>query len=112
MKRRLSKKRLEELIEEATVDAYGESEQAGGFYTMMDDNLRLPFNTRILGVEVILAPLGLTKGELIYVAKKDFYRCGTRSARGSKKGAYIRPASVNRLGGYYTARTQRVDMLD
>jgi len=60
----------------------------------------------------ILAPLGLTKGELIYVSKKDFYRCGTRSARRFKKSTYIRPASVNSMGGYYPARTQRVDMLD
>jgi hypothetical protein len=65
----------------------------------------------------ILAPLQLTKGELIYVAKKrvatkDFQRCGTPIARRSKESSYIRPASVNSMGGYYTARTQRVDMLD
>ena len=60
----------------------------------------------------ILAPLELTKAELIYVEKKDFERCGTRSARRSKKSTYVRPASVNSMGGYYTARTQRVDMLD
>jgi hypothetical protein len=29
----LSKQRLAELVEEATVDAHGESEQATGFYT-------------------------------------------------------------------------------
>ena len=60
----------------------------------------------------IFAPLELTKGVLIYAAKKDFQRCGTRSARRFKKSTYIRPASVNSMGGYYTARTQRVDMLD
>jgi hypothetical protein len=43
--------------------------------------------------------------------KKDFQRCGTRSARRFKKSTYIRPASVNSMGGYYTARTQRVDGL-
>jgi hypothetical protein len=52
------------------------------------------------------------KGDLIYVAKKDFQRCGTRPAPGFKKSTYLPPASVNRMGGYYTARTQRVDMLD
>jgi hypothetical protein len=41
----LSKKRLAELVEEATVDAHDESEQATGFYTMMEDDLRLPFTT-------------------------------------------------------------------
>ena len=29
-----------------------------------------------------------------------------------QKSTYIRSASVNSMGGYYTARTQRVDMLD
>jgi hypothetical protein len=40
---RLSKARLDELVEEALVDAYGESEQAAGFYTMIENDLRLPF---------------------------------------------------------------------
>jgi hypothetical protein len=43
---------LESLIEEATVDAYGESEQATGFLTMIEDNLELPFETEVLGVPV------------------------------------------------------------
>ena len=60
----------------------------------------------------ILAPLGRTKGELIYVAKKDIERCGTHSARRFEKNTYIRSAGVNSMGGYYTARAQRVDMLD
>ena len=47
-----SDRQLDELIEEATVDAYDEEEQATGFYTMIDDNLALPFRTRILGLEV------------------------------------------------------------
>ena len=33
---RLSKERLSEMIEEATVDAYDESEQASGWYTMIE----------------------------------------------------------------------------
>ena len=47
---RLSKARLDELVEEALVDAYGESEQVTGFYTMMENDLRLPFETEILGM--------------------------------------------------------------
>jgi hypothetical protein len=47
-----SDRQLDELIEEATVDAYDEEEQAAGFYTMIDDNLALPFRTRILGLDV------------------------------------------------------------
>jgi hypothetical protein len=40
------------MIEEATVDAYGESEQATGWLTMLEDNLELPFETEVLGVMV------------------------------------------------------------
>lgn len=43
---------LDRLIEEANVDAYNESEQATGFYTMIEENLTLPFQTVVLGVEV------------------------------------------------------------
>jgi hypothetical protein len=43
---------LDKLIEEATVDCYDEDEQATGFFTMIEDNLDLPFATRVLGVEV------------------------------------------------------------
>jgi calcium binding protein len=42
---------LDALIEEATVDCYDEEEQATGFFTAIEDNLALPFTTRILGVD-------------------------------------------------------------
>jgi len=38
------------MIEEATVDAYDESEQATGWFTMLENNLELPFETAVLGV--------------------------------------------------------------
>jgi len=60
----------------------------------------------------ILARLEPGKGELIYVAKNNFQWCGSRSARRFEKGTCTRPGSVISMGGYYTARTQRVDMLD
>jgi hypothetical protein len=49
---RLSEARLDQLVEEATVDCYNESEQATGFYTMIEDNLQLPFETEVLGMPV------------------------------------------------------------
>lgn len=49
---RLSRARLEELVEEATVDCYNESEQATGLFTVMEDSLELPFETKILGLPV------------------------------------------------------------
>jgi hypothetical protein len=36
---KLSKDDLEHMVEEATVDAYGESEQVCGFYTMLENDL-------------------------------------------------------------------------
>ena len=45
-----SKARLDQLVAEATVDAYGDSEQRVGFLTMLEDNLALPFETEVLGV--------------------------------------------------------------
>jgi len=43
---------LEALIEEATVDCYNEHEQAAGLFTKIEDELDLPFTTRILGMVV------------------------------------------------------------
>jgi hypothetical protein len=53
------------MIEEATVDAYGESEQRAGFYTMMEDGLALPFETQVLGVEVTVERIDLTSADEI-----------------------------------------------
>jgi Calcium binding len=47
---RISGARLAEMIEEATVDAYDEGEQMIGWFTAMEENLAMPFETEILGV--------------------------------------------------------------
>jgi hypothetical protein len=56
-----SSAKLNQMIEEAIVDAYGESEQITGFYTMLDDNLALPFVTQMLGVEVTVERIDMTE---------------------------------------------------
>lgn len=53
------------MVEEATVDAYGESEQAGGFFTMIEEHLRVPFSTTVLGVEVIVRKIDMTESSEI-----------------------------------------------
>ncbi|MHB1076258.1 calcium-binding protein [Thiobacillus sp.] len=53
-------KYLDKLIEEATTDAYNESEQAGGFFAMLEENLSLPFTTQVLGQEVTVAKVDIT----------------------------------------------------
>ncbi|HEV8337910.1 MAG TPA: calcium-binding protein [Candidatus Polarisedimenticolia bacterium] len=56
---------LEKLVKEATVDAYGESEQKTGFLTMLEDNLGLPFETLVLGVTVTVERIDLTQADEI-----------------------------------------------
>lgn len=51
---------LDALIEEATVDCVDEDEQVLGLYTMMVDELNVPFPTVVLGVEVIVEGLDMT----------------------------------------------------
>jgi len=56
----LSKARLKELIEQAIVDAYGEEEQVGGFFTMLEEYLALPFRVKVLGVDVDVEKVDMT----------------------------------------------------
>jgi len=58
---------LERMVEEATVEAYGESEQVCGFYTMLENDLELPFKTVVLGAEVTVERLDLTDDDRIVV---------------------------------------------
>jgi hypothetical protein len=56
---------LDEMIEEAIVDAYGSSEQITGFYTMLDEHLAVPFKTEVLGVEATVTRVDVTTDEQI-----------------------------------------------
>jgi hypothetical protein len=67
MPRKISKARLDQMVEEATVDAYGESEQTTGLYTLLEEHLELPFRTKVLEVEVTVEKLDLTDAEEIVV---------------------------------------------
>ena len=60
-----SAKYLDKLIEEATTDAYNESEQAGGFLVMIEDNLSLPFATQVLGQAVTVIKVDITARDQI-----------------------------------------------
>lgn len=66
-KSRLSTAQLAEMIEEATVDAYDESEQAMGWFTMFENHLELPFDTDVLGVRVIVEKIDLQDDDGIVV---------------------------------------------
>lgn len=62
---KLSPAKLGELIEEATVDAYNDSEQRVSFLIMIQENLELPFKTHVLGVEVLVERVDMTASEEI-----------------------------------------------
>ena len=64
-KSRLSKAKLDELVEQATVDCYNESEQATGLYTMIEDSLQLPFDTEVLGMPVNVIAVDITEDDVI-----------------------------------------------
>lgn len=64
---KLSNADLDQLIEEATVDAHDESEQVTGLYTMLEEHLEFPFQTRVLGVDVSVEGIDLTEAEQIVV---------------------------------------------
>jgi hypothetical protein len=67
----LSKERLNELVEEAVVDAHDESEAAMGFHTMLENDLSLPFETEMLGVTVTVEDIDITEDDqLVAVCRK------------------------------------------
>ena len=60
------------MIAEATVDCYNDSECVTGFYTMLDDNLTVPFQTMVIGAEVTVAGIDLTVDEQIMaICRRD-----------------------------------------
>jgi hypothetical protein len=68
---RLSKAKLNEMIQEAIVDAYGESEQTSGFHTMLEDHLKLPFKTEVLGMQVTVERLSITDdGQIVVICSR------------------------------------------
>src|SRR5688572_8491452 len=62
-RRPLYEARLDRLIEDATIDAYNESEQRAGFHASLVDHLRLPFETIVLGVPVLVERIDLNEAE-------------------------------------------------
>jgi hypothetical protein len=72
----LSEEELDALVEEATIDAYGDDEQLGGFATMIEDNLEMPFETTVLGVTVIVRGVTQTASGIV----ADCVRAGHHQA--------------------------------
>ncbi len=56
---KLSKAELDALVGEAIVDCYDREEQAAGLYSMIQDNLATPFQTQVLGLDVVVKDVDL-----------------------------------------------------
>jgi hypothetical protein len=72
---------LERLVGEAVVDAYNESEQRGGLFTMIEDDLALPLDTEVFGVPVTVERVDLTEGnEVVAICRHGRNRSGSPSS--------------------------------
>jgi hypothetical protein len=68
---RLARRRLDELVEEAIIDAYGESEQRTGLLSMIQMNLACPFATDVLGTRVHVERVDLNDAdEIVAVCRR------------------------------------------
>lgn len=67
--------RLAAMVDDATTDCHDESEAVSGLFTMIEDNLELPFETNILGVAVTVERIDLTDGdEIVAVCVRGSHR--------------------------------------
>lgn len=72
---KLNKAKLEALVEEAIVDAYGDEEQKVGFLTMLQEHLALPFSVSILGVEAVVEKVDMTRdGRVVAICRRETVR--------------------------------------
>jgi hypothetical protein len=70
----LSEAELDALVDEATVDAYGEGEELAGFAVMIGDNLVVPFETTVLGVTVTVRKVDQTASGIVAVCDHGGHR--------------------------------------
>jgi hypothetical protein len=71
----LRQRRLDELVEEAIIDAYGESEQLVGFLCMLQEHLAVPFLTEILGTPARVERVDLNEAdEIVAICRRGQQR--------------------------------------
>lgn len=71
----MSKTQLDAMVEEATVDCYNESEQVTGLLTVIEDELKVPFTTQVLGVDVEVERVDLTgEDQIVAICSREKLR--------------------------------------
>lgn len=68
---KLSDEELDALVEEATVDAYGDDEQLAGLAVMIADNVKVPFQTAVLGVTVTVRKITQAESGIVADCVRD-----------------------------------------
>lgn len=66
----LSETELEALVAEATVDCDDEIDELSGLFTMVQDNLVMPFTTQVLGVEVTVDEVDLSCNNIVAICHR------------------------------------------
>jgi hypothetical protein len=75
----LSEAELAAMAEDATVDAHDEDEQAMGFHTVIADDVKVPFVTSVLGVEVTVGDIDLAEdNSILAICARDGFRQAIR----------------------------------
>lgn len=63
------------MVAEATVDCHDEGEAVMGFFTMIGDQLEVPFQTCVLGVDVTISDVDLSDGDqIVAICTRDRWR--------------------------------------
>jgi hypothetical protein len=59
------------MVQAATIDCYNESEEITGWFTMIEENLATPFETRVLGAPVSVERIELNgAGQIVAVCAR------------------------------------------
>lgn len=59
------------MIQDATVDCYNESEELTAWFASIQDNLAVPFQTRVLGAEVTVQGIALSNdGQIVVICRR------------------------------------------
>jgi hypothetical protein len=66
---------FDRLIDEAVVDCSSESEAITAFVTIIEDHLKMPFVTSVLGTEVVVDGVDLTpEGSIVALCRRGRFR--------------------------------------
>ena len=98
---------LEALIEEITVDCYGEEEELTGFLTYLEDALERPVEATVVGVPVTIVgvdcPAGARRRRLPGVAARRGAAARLRAGAGPRRLPVLGGRGALAGGGYSTA---------